>query len=73
MVHANGPQKTTLSPPMYKCGFKLIISEKKSKFNPIAKGINPKIAVKAVSKTGLRRDFPDSIITSLIWSKVKSS
>jgi hypothetical protein len=39
IVHAKGPQKITLSPPIYKCGLNSVINEKKSKFNPIANGI----------------------------------
>ena len=58
---------------MNRCGFKSVINPKKSKFNPIAKGINPNTAVNAVNNTGLKRDFPDSIITSFISSNDKSS
>ena len=70
IVQAKGPQNITLSPPINKCGFKSVIKEKKSKFNPMANGINPKTAVKAVNKTGRKRDLPDSIITSFISSKI---
>ena len=63
----------TLSPPIYRCGFKSVMSPKKSKFNPIARGISPKIAVNAVNNTGRNLDFPDSIITSFISEIVKSS
>lgn len=72
MVQAKGLQKITLSPPMYKCGFKSVTKPKKSKFKPIANGIKPKTAVKAVSKTGRKRERPDSIIISLISSNDKS-
>ena len=47
MVQASGPQNITLSPPKKTCGLKSVMSEKKSKFKPMASGINPRTAVSA--------------------------
>ena len=52
-VHAKGPQKITLSPPIYIFGSHSENIEKKSIFNPIANGINPRTVVMAVRSTGL--------------------
>lgn len=54
------------------CGFKSVIKEKKSKFNPIASRLIPKTAVNAVNNTGRNLDFPDSIITSFIFLEIGS-
>ena len=65
IVHAKGTQNATLSPPREKCGSSVVRKDAISKFNPMAKGMSPKIAVVAVSKTGRKRSFPDCTMISL--------
>ena len=60
-VQHNGPQNTTVSPPTKKFGFHSDISVKKFIFKPVARGINPKIVVIAVSRTGLYLAAPPPI------------
>ena len=60
MVHDNGPQKATLSPPKKICGLPVWNKRAKSIFKPTANGINPSIVAVAVSITGVIRVRPAS-------------
>ena len=68
-VQHNGPQNTTVSPPTKKFGFHSETRVKKLIFKPVAKGINPKIVVIAVSKTGLNLAAPP-LITEFLKSSI---
>src|SRR5947209_1623817 len=52
IVHDNGFQNTTLSPPKKMCGFRSENSVMKLMLKPKAMGINPRIAARAVNNTG---------------------
>ena len=64
-VHAKGPQKITLSPPIYIFGSRSESKEKKSMLRPIARGIKPRTVVIAVSTTGLSLAVPPVSYTHL--------
>ena len=58
IVHANGPQNTTLSPPKKILGSKWVNKDSKLILNPTAKGNKPNIVATAVNSTGMIRIFP---------------
>ena len=70
-VHARGPQKITLSPPIYTCGSPVANSEKKLMLSPMANGISPRTVVMAVNNTGRKRAFPPFTIASKISDRSK--
>jgi hypothetical protein len=57
IVHASGFQNEALSPPNHICGSRFSNIDMKLILKPIPRGINPNIAARAVSNTGMIRVF----------------
>ncbi len=58
-----------MSPPTKNLGFHSETRVKKLMFKPVAKGINPKMVVIAVSKTGLNLAAPP-LVTEFLKSSI---
>ena len=67
IVQDKGFQNTALSPPKNICGLSSANRVTKLILNPTARGINARIAAKAVSKTGIILVFPARISASLVF------
>lgn len=68
MVHANGPQNVTLSPPMKKSGSNSVKNLTKLMFKPIANGTKPKTVVAAVNSTGVSLVLDASMMAFLVFN-----
>ncbi len=68
IVQANGFQNDALSPPIHICGSRCSNIDTKLILKPTPNGINPNIAARAVSITGMIRVLPACITASRVFN-----